>query len=138
MVIDAVRAEDPQVLVAREGYTYEEVEALWSLPRLIVPILTKLKGQARPLPFVEDVAVPPDSLHGFLVQAQKVFQKHEVTASLYAHAAEIRVAHGAIVQAGDNLGLVGSTDSLYGSGVHFEIREGREARDPARWLERRR
>jgi hypothetical protein len=37
--------------------------------------------------FVEDVAVPPEVLHDFLVRAQNVFQKHRVTASLYAHAA---------------------------------------------------
>ena len=50
-------------------------------------MLTRLTGQTRPLPFVEDIAVPPAALRDFLVRAQQVFQRHQVTASLYAHAA---------------------------------------------------
>jgi len=39
------------------------------------------------LPFIEDVSIPPGSLGEFLVLAQRVLQRHQVTASLYAHAA---------------------------------------------------
>lgn len=63
-----------------------EVDFLWSLPATVVPLLAKLPGQVRPLPFVEDVAVPPTTLNEFVVAAQNVFQKHRVIASLYAHA----------------------------------------------------
>ncbi len=87
MVVDAVRSLSRGTFVASEAYTFDDVEFLWSLPGKVVPLLTRLKGQARPLPFVEDVAVPPEALGEFLVRAHKVFQKHEVTASLYAHAA---------------------------------------------------
>lgn len=71
----------------REATTYEDVEFLWSLPSQVVSLLASLKGASRPLPFVEDVAVPPEKLAEFLVAAQKIFQKHEVTATLYSHAA---------------------------------------------------
>jgi hypothetical protein len=87
MVVRAVRDLHAGVVVAAEGYTFEEVEFLWSLPSKVVPRLNRLKGLTRPIPFVEDVAVPPEALHEFLVRAQKVFQSHEVTASLYSHAA---------------------------------------------------
>ena len=53
------------------------------------------------------------------------------------HAAEILVARGATVAAGETIARVGSTDSLKGPSLHFEIREGKEARDPRRWLRRR-
>lgn len=87
MVVECVRSQDPSAVVAHEAYTYEDVEFLWSLPGRVVPLLTRLTGVTRPQPFVEDIAVPPEILHEFLVRAQKTFQKHEVTASLYAHAA---------------------------------------------------
>jgi FAD/FMN-containing dehydrogenase/Fe-S oxidoreductase len=74
-------------VVAHEAYAHDEVDFLWSLPEKVVPLLARLEGSTRPLPFVEDVAVPPEVLHDFLVRAQNVFQKHKVTASLYAHAA---------------------------------------------------
>ena len=86
-VISAARATAQSTRVAFEAYEFDDVEFLWSLPRRIIPMLTRLKGASRPLPFVEDIAVPPEQLHEFLTAAQRVFQAHEVTASLYAHAA---------------------------------------------------
>lgn len=87
MVVQQVRSLGGNPIVAHEVYSFEEVEFLWSLPGTVVPLLTRLSGPTRPLPFVEDIAVPPEALNDFLVRAQRVFQKHEVTASLYAHAA---------------------------------------------------
>ncbi|MEX0701028.1 MAG: FAD-linked oxidase C-terminal domain-containing protein [Planctomycetales bacterium] len=86
-VISDVRRACPDVAVPAEASTPGEVEFLWSLPGTVVPLLTRLKGATRPMPFVEDVAVPPEALHEFLVEAQKVFQRHRVTATLYSHAA---------------------------------------------------
>jgi len=86
-VIATVRNVNLRVVVAREAYTGEDVEFLWSLPNKVVPLLTRLQGTTRPLPFIEDVAVPTESLYEFVVRAQKVFQKHQVTATLYSHAA---------------------------------------------------
>ena len=86
-MIRAVRNSEPGVVVAAEGYDPDEVDLLWSLPSTVVPLLTRLRGETRPLPFVEDIAVPPEAMHDFLTRAQKVFQRHQVTASLYAHAA---------------------------------------------------
>lgn len=73
--------------LAAEAHSSEQVEFLWSLPRRVVPLLTRLHGSTRPQPFVEDIAVPPEAMKEFLHKAQRVFQKYEVTNSLYAHAA---------------------------------------------------
>ena len=66
----------------------EEVHLFWQLARRVVPGLYSLKGSSRPLPFVEDIAVPPAALPDFLVQMQNVLKSHQVTASLYAYAAQ--------------------------------------------------
>jgi FAD/FMN-containing dehydrogenase/Fe-S oxidoreductase len=87
MVIRAVRALNVNAVVAYQAHAFEEVEFLWTLPGKVVPLLTRLKGSTRPTPIVEDIAVPPAALLDFLRTAQKVFQNHEVTASLYSHAA---------------------------------------------------
>lgn len=90
------RLEDSQRLLqdrriefqmTRQASTFEDVELLWALPAKVVSLLASLRGSSRPLPFVEDIAVPPECLADFLPAAQKIFQKHEVTATLYAHAA---------------------------------------------------
>ena len=40
----------------------QEVDLCWQLARKYVPTLYRLKGSTRPLPFVEDMAVPPAAL----------------------------------------------------------------------------
>lgn len=89
--VAAVVEREATVVVARETADADEVEFLWSLPTRVVPLLTRILGDARPLPFVEDVAVPPAALADFLLRAQRVFQRHEVTSTLYAHAASGQV-----------------------------------------------
>ena len=85
--IQSALGADSNLFVAKEAYTEDEAEFLWSLPQRVIPLLIQLQGETRPIPFVEDIAVPPDSLNEYLKKAQRIFQKHWVTASLYAHAA---------------------------------------------------
>ena len=63
-----------------------EHELLWQLARRYVPTLYRLTGSVRPIPFVEDVAVPPDQLTEFLQSLQLILKQHKVTASLFGHA----------------------------------------------------
>jgi len=71
---------------ARIALDDEDVDLYWQLARRFVPTLYRLKGSSRPLPFIEDVAVPPEVLPDFLVRLQNVLKQNEVTASLFAHA----------------------------------------------------
>ena len=87
MAFDAARHVDASSRLAAEAYSPDEIDLLWSLPQRVVPNLTRIAGESRPLPFIEDIAVPPAVLRDVLRQAQTVLQKHRVTASLYAHAA---------------------------------------------------
>ncbi|MBL8850993.1 MAG: FAD-binding protein [Planctomycetaceae bacterium] len=91
MIVEAARAQESQVIVAQQAFDDVGIEFLWSLPRRVVPLLARLKSGARPVPLVEDIAVPPEALHDFLVRAQRVMQRHQLTASLYAHAASGQV-----------------------------------------------
>lgn len=82
---------DFSALVAMEAENDADVEFLWSLPSRVVPLLNQLRGETRPIPLIEDIAVAPPMLRDFLLRAQRVFQKHWITASLYAHAASGQV-----------------------------------------------
>jgi FAD/FMN-containing dehydrogenase/Fe-S oxidoreductase len=64
----------------------EERDLYWSLARRVVPRLHRLRGSTRPIPFVEDIAIPPHVLPEFLVTVQNVQKAHQVTATLFAHA----------------------------------------------------
>jgi FAD/FMN-containing dehydrogenase/Fe-S oxidoreductase len=71
---------------ARVTLDIDERNLFWSLTRRVVPRLYRLKGSTRPLPFVEDIAVPPQVLPDFLVRLQNVLKTHQVTATLFSHA----------------------------------------------------
>jgi FAD/FMN-containing dehydrogenase/Fe-S oxidoreductase len=67
----------------------DDRQLCWQLARQVTPMLHRLKGSSRPLPIVEDVAVPPEALAEFVLRLQNILKKHQVTASLYGH-----VGHG--------------------------------------------
>ena len=74
-------------VVTRTAHSSAEVDELWKLPLQATSLLARLKGASQALPFVEDIAVPPTEISRFLTLAQKTFQRHEVTATMSAHAA---------------------------------------------------
>jgi len=71
---------------ARIAGDLEELRFFWRLMRRVMPTLQRSRGAARPVPFVEDVAIPPEELGDFLHRMQNTLKRHQVTASLYAHA----------------------------------------------------
>jgi murein hydrolase activator len=54
--------------------------------------------------------------------------------TLYAHAADIKVAEGEDVRQGQSIGTVGDTGSLQGARLYFEVRHQGKPQDPAQWL----
>ena len=63
----------------------DERDQYWRIVRRIVPSLYRLKGNRRALPFVEDLAIPPERLPEFLSNAHRIFNDNEITASLFSH-----------------------------------------------------
>jgi FAD/FMN-containing dehydrogenase len=57
----------------------------WRIVRRTVPILFKLRGDRRVLPFVEDFGVPPERIADFLQDVHRILNENEVTASIFSH-----------------------------------------------------
>ena len=88
-LIDVVWRKRRRAFDARVASDDLEFEFFWQLARKVVSTLHRLKGSTRPLPFIEDIAVPPDALSRVVVNLQNVLKRHQVTASLFGH-----VGHG--------------------------------------------
>ncbi len=73
---------------ARQAYDPADFELFWRLATKIQPALFQVRGSTRPVPVVEDIAVPPEILPEFLVRVQNVLKRHQVTASIFSHAAQ--------------------------------------------------
>jgi len=65
-----------------------DCDFLLGLRRALAPSLMRIKGPSRPVPFVEDVAVPPDSLGELIQRVQDILKGYEVNWTLYAHAGD--------------------------------------------------
>jgi len=68
------------------AFDSERIAWLWRLRDLALPLLYAMPGTAHPIPYVEDVGVPAESLAPFLHKTQDILQRHEVTASFLVHA----------------------------------------------------
>jgi FAD/FMN-containing dehydrogenase/Fe-S oxidoreductase len=88
IVVQLVRQER-LAFDARITLEKAERDFYWRLARRVTTTLYRLKGSTRAVPFIEDVAVPPEMLPDFLVRMQNIFKSREVTASLFAH-----IGHG--------------------------------------------
>ncbi|MDP0562680.1 MAG: FAD-binding and (Fe-S)-binding domain-containing protein [Candidatus Endonucleobacter sp. (ex Gigantidas childressi)] len=63
----------------------DNVAKVWSMRKQAVGLLGNLKGNARPIPFVEDVAVPPENLADFIQQFRALLNKHQLRYGMFGH-----------------------------------------------------
>src|SRR5690606_12339643 len=56
--------------------TEEDIEALWALRKKGVGLLGALEGSRRPIPFVEDTAVPPEHLAAYIREFRALLDTH--------------------------------------------------------------
>ncbi len=68
------------------AFDEDEIEELWELRRQVLWLVQHPKPGLRALTVVNDVAVPPGRLTGFITEVQKVFADHGITVLVYGHA----------------------------------------------------
>ena len=59
---------------------------VWNLRKGGLGLLMSTKGDAKPIPFVEDTAVDPDRLGPFIRQFDEIVRNHDTEAGYYGHA----------------------------------------------------
>ena len=71
------------------GYTIAwssaEVNKIWAMRKKAVGLLGNAKGEARPVPFVEDTAVPPEHLADFIMEFRAILDQHNLTYGMFGH-----------------------------------------------------
>ncbi len=61
-------------------------DPLWDLRRAAMPLLYGMPGDAKPITFVEDAAVPPAHLPEFIARFREILQRHGTDGAFYGHA----------------------------------------------------
>lgn len=73
----------------RIGYSVawgnESVNKIWGMRKKAVGLLGNTEGEARPIPFVEDTAVPPENLADFIFEFRKILDDNKLAYGMFGH-----------------------------------------------------
>jgi FAD/FMN-containing dehydrogenase/Fe-S oxidoreductase len=76
-------------VAGRRGYTIARGEAevgrLWTMRKKAVGLLGNRKGEARPIAFVEDTAVPPENLADFIAEFRGALDRRGLDYGMFGH-----------------------------------------------------
>ncbi len=61
------------------------VQQIWGMRKKAVGLLGNAKGEARPVPFVEDTAVPPENLADFIMEFRAVLDAENLRYGMFGH-----------------------------------------------------
>lgn len=70
----------------RKLMTSAEQEMVWNVRKAGLGLMMNVPGDAKPLPFVEDTAVPPEALPQFVERFDEIVKTHGTEAGYYGHA----------------------------------------------------
>ncbi|WP_442934824.1 FAD-linked oxidase C-terminal domain-containing protein [Nitrincola sp. A-D6] len=66
-------------------YGAAEINKVWAMRKKAVGLLGNAEGSKRPVPFVEDTAVPPENLADFIMDFRRVLDEHELEYGMFGH-----------------------------------------------------
>jgi Fe-S oxidoreductase len=61
-------------------------DPLWNLRRAAMPLLFGIRGQRKPITFIEDTAVTPERLPEFITRFREILHRHGTDGAFYGHA----------------------------------------------------
>ena len=66
-------------------YGNDEIKKVWAMRKKAVGLLGNAQGQQRPIPFVEDTAVPPENLAAFIKEFRTLLDSHHLAYGMFGH-----------------------------------------------------
>lgn len=73
----------------RIGYSLawgnDSVNKIWGMRKKAVGLLGNVAGEIRPMPFVEDTAVPPENLADYIAEFRQLLDDHNLTYGMFGH-----------------------------------------------------
>ena len=73
----------------RRGFTIArgeaEVTRIWEMRKKSVGLLGNMQGEKRPIPFVEDTAVPPENLADYILEFRAALDRRGLTYGMFGH-----------------------------------------------------
>src|SRR5439155_490499 len=83
--LEARRARERFGYAATLAFDPAEQQSIWKLRKAGLGLLLGMKGDKKPIAFVEDTAVHPKHLAEFVPRFREIFAKHDVVGAYYGH-----------------------------------------------------
>lgn len=88
-LVDNIKAAIQSGQHQRIGYAVamgqESVNKIWAMRKRAVGLLGNAKGEARPIAFVEDTAVPPESLADYILEFRALLDSYNLKYGMFGH-----------------------------------------------------
>ncbi|OLB54101.1 MAG: hypothetical protein AUH99_00365 [Candidatus Rokubacteria bacterium 13_2_20CM_2_70_11] len=83
--LEARRARERFGYAATLAFDPAEQQSIWKLRKAGLGLLLGMKGDKKPIAFVEDTAVAPEHLAEFVPRFREIFAKHDAIGAYYGH-----------------------------------------------------
>jgi FAD/FMN-containing dehydrogenase/Fe-S oxidoreductase len=83
--LEARRARERFGYAAHIAHDAGEQQSIWKLRKAGLGLLLGMKGDKKPIAFVEDTCVDPKHLKDFVPRFAEIFAKHDTTGAYYGH-----------------------------------------------------
>jgi FAD/FMN-containing dehydrogenase/Fe-S oxidoreductase len=83
--LERLRARKRMGYAAHQAFDPAEQQSIWKLRKAGLGLLLGLKGDKKPIAFVEDTAVDPAKLPAFIARFREILGRHDAGAGYYGH-----------------------------------------------------
>lgn len=80
------KSANPQRLGYTSTNNSEAIKLIWSMRKKSVGLLGNMPGRKRPVPFVEDTAVPPENLADYIAEFRAILDRRQLSYGMFGHA----------------------------------------------------
>ncbi len=91
-IIEIAKQMEAEMRKSNFGYHFpiifgDDIKKVWNLRKAGLGLLSNMKGDAKPVPVIEDTAVNPNVLPKYIADFQKILKKYDLSCVYYAHIA---------------------------------------------------
>ncbi len=83
--LEAVSGQPGQCFGYTVAYGRDQIKRVWGMRKKSVGLLGNVEGDKRPIPFVEDTAVPPENLADFIMEFRAVLDRENLAYGMFGH-----------------------------------------------------
>ncbi|HSQ13926.1 MAG TPA: FAD-binding oxidoreductase, partial [Candidatus Deferrimicrobium sp.] len=83
--LEELRKREKIGYAATLAFKPEEVKSIWGVRKAGLGLLLGMKGDKKPIAFVEDTAVSPEKLPEFIKRFREIVTRHDTVAGYYGH-----------------------------------------------------